>query len=122
RSNQSGAYTAQNLPVGQYSISTQAPNFKTSTQNNVTLNAGTIARVDFKLEVGQVSQTVEVTGEAAAVSTEDSRLSTTINASQIANLPLNGRNIYDLIQSAPGAVNVRGVLTENGANTVVNGI
>src|SRR5258705_4775827 len=40
----------------------------------------------------------------------------------IANLPLNGRNVYDLIQYAPGATNVRGVMFENGANTVVNGV
>ena len=40
----------------------------------------------------------------------------------MANLPLNGRNVYDLIQLAPGAVNVRGVVSENGANTVVNGL
>src|SRR5207244_4503040 len=38
------------------------------------------------------------------------------------NLPLNGRNVYDLIQYAPGATNIRGVIFENGANTVVNGV
>src|SRR5205823_14526017 len=65
---------------------------------------------------------VEVSGQAAAVNTDDSKLSSTIDATQIANLPLNGRNVYDLIQVAPGAVNVAGVDFENGHGTVVNGL
>src|SRR5690242_6889929 len=120
--NQNGYYSAKELPVGNYSVTATAPGFKTSSQTGLTLNAGTIQRVDLHLEVGQVSQTVEVSGAAPAVNTEDSRLSTTVQANQIANLPLNGRNVYDLIQQAPGAVNVRGVMYENGANTVVNGV
>ena len=74
------------------------------------------------MQLGQTREVVEVTGEAAAVNTEDSKLASTVNSDQVANLPLNGRNIYDLMQLAPGAVNVRGVLSENGANTVVNGL
>ena len=120
--NQEGVYVAKELPVGTYKIKTEAPGFKTVTNNNVTLNAGTIARVDFKMQLGQAREIVEVTGEAAAINTEDSKLSSTVNSDQVANLPLNGRNIYDLMQLAPGAVNVRGVVSENGANTVVNGL
>src|SRR5208337_4139985 len=83
---------------------------------------GTAARVDFKMQVGQTQEIVEVTGEAAAVNTEDSKMATTVGSTQIANLPLNGRNVYDLMQLAAGAVNVAGVDFENGHNTVVNGI
>src|SRR5439155_822731 len=64
----------------------------------------------------------EVSGEAAAINVDDSKLADTVTAAQIANLPLNGRNVYDLIQMAPGAVNVSGVDFENGHNTVVNGL
>jgi hypothetical protein len=45
-----------------------------------------------------------------------------VDSTQIANLPLNGRNVYDLIQYSPGATNMRGIMYENGANTVVNGV
>ena len=45
-----------------------------------------------------------------------------MDSTLIANLPLNGRNVYDLIQYAPGATNMRGTMFENGANTVVNGV
>src|SRR5213592_5265362 len=74
------------------------------------------------MELGQAREVVEVTGEAAAVNTEDSKLASTVNATQIANLPLNGRNVYDLMQLAPGAINVAGTDMENGHNTVVNGL
>src|SRR5438477_3299661 len=120
--NQSGLYTARELPIGTYKIAAEARGFKTSSNANLTLNAGTVQRVDVRMELGQAREVVEVTGEAAAVKTEDSKLASTVNATQIANLPLNGRNVYDLMQLAPGAVNVLGVDFENGHNTVVNGL
>jgi hypothetical protein len=120
--NSSGNYTVREVPPGVYKISAEAAGFKTVSNNGVTANAGTIEHVDFKLQIGKTSEVVEVTAEAAAVNTEDSKLSTTVSATQIQNLPLNGRNVYDLIQLAPGAVNVTGVDFENGHNTVVNGV
>ena len=120
--NQTGSYVARELPVGTYRITAEASGFKTTTNTDLALNAGTIQRVDFKLTLGQTREVIEVTGEARTVNTEDSKLASTVTSDQVANLPLNGRNIYDLMQLAPGAVNVRGVLSENGANTVVNGL
>jgi hypothetical protein len=120
--NQNGLYTVKELPVGTYKVAAEAKGFKTSSNTNLTLNAGTTQRVDVKMELGQAREVVEVTGEAAAVNTEDSKLASTVNATQIANLPLNGRNVYDLMQLAPGAINVAGVDFENGHNTVVNGL
>jgi carboxypeptidase family protein/TonB-dependent receptor-like protein len=121
-SNETGLYTIKELPLGSYRLTTEAKGFKTSTNANVTLNAGTIARVDFKMELGQAREVVEVTGEAAAVNTEDSKLSSTVSSTQINNLPLNGRNVFDLMQMSTGAVNVTGVDFENGHSTVVNGL
>jgi outer membrane receptor protein involved in Fe transport len=120
--NSGGNYTIREVPPGVYKITVDAAGFKTVTNHNVTVNAGTIEHVDFKLQIGKASEVVEVTGEANAINTEDSKLSTTISSTQIENLPLNGRNVYDLMQLAPGAVNVTGVDFENGHNTVVNGV
>jgi hypothetical protein len=120
--NSSGNYTARELPVGTYKLTAEAAGFKTVSDNNVVLNAGVIAHVDFKLTLGKASEVVEVTGAAAQVNTEDSKLATTVGAEQVASLPLNGRNIFDLIQMQPGAVNVKNVLSENGHDTVVNGL
>src|SRR5437660_11487273 len=120
--NQSGVFTVKELPPANYKISVEAPGFKSASNNNVTLNAGTIAHVDFKMHSGEAKEVVEVTGEAAAVNVEDSKLASTVTSTQIANLPLNGRNVYDLMQMSAGAVNVMGVDFENGHNTVVNGL
>ena len=120
--NQAGLFTARELPVGNYKIAVEAQGFKTTQNTNLTINAGTIQHVDFKLQMGQAREVVEVSGEATQVNVEDSKLASTVTSSQVENLPLNGRNIYDLVQLAPGAVNVRGVMSENGANTVVNGL
>ena len=117
-----GNYTASELIIGSYSVRVEHPGFKTVIATKLTLNAGTVLRVDFKLALGSRSDVIEVTDAARLVNTEDSRLYYTVDAAPIANLPLNGRNIYDLIQYQPGATNVSGILFENGANTVVNGV
>src|SRR5712691_11375889 len=121
-SNDSGLYTAREVPIGSYKITAEARGFKTVIKTELTLNAGSIQRVDFELPIGGQLETVEVVGGAVPVNTESAKLSETVGAPQIANLPLNGRNVYDLIQYAPGATNVRGVIFENGANAVVNGV
>jgi hypothetical protein len=121
-SNASGNYNIKDVPPGNYKITVEASGFKTSSSGGVSANAGTISHVDFKLQIGKTSEVVEVSAEAAAVNIEDSKLSTTVNSTQIENLPLNGRNVYDLMQLAPGAVNVAGVDFENGHDTVVNGV
>ena len=122
KSDSGGLYRASELPVGQYKIEVSAKGFKTSVRNFLTLNAGTIERVDFQLELGESKQVVTVEGGAPIVNTEDYRLAQTVTGTQIANLPLNGRNLYDLMQLAPGAADVKGVMFENGHNTVVNGL
>jgi hypothetical protein len=120
--NQTGNYIAKELPIGNYKITVEAPGFKTVTNTNLTLNAGSIAHADFKMQLGEAKEVVEVSGAAAAVNTEDSKLATTVTSTQIQNLPLNGRNVYDLMQLAPGATNVSGTDFENGHNTVINGL
>lgn len=121
-SNASGNYVAKELPIGSYKLTVEAPGFKTTSNTNVVLNAGVIAHVDFKLQIGKASEVIEVTGAAAQVNTEDSKLSSTVSGTQITNLPLNGRNVFDLMQLSSGAVNVKGVDFENGHGTVVNGL
>jgi outer membrane receptor protein involved in Fe transport len=120
--NGTGVYYAKELPIGVYKITVEASGFRTFENAGVTLDAGTIARVDIKMQLGAAREVVEVTGEASQVNTEEAKLATTITTTQIENLPLNGRNVYDLMQLAPGAVNVNGVDFENGHGTVVNGL
>src|SRR6266403_1235568 len=121
-SNSSGNYTVREIPVGTYKVSAEASGFKTVSNAGVAVNAGTIAHIDIKMTMGQAREIVEVTGAVAAVNTEDSKLATTVSSTQINNLPLNGRNVFDLMQLSAGAVNVQGVDFENGHGTVVNGV
>jgi hypothetical protein len=121
-SNATGAYQISELPPGTYKITVEAAGFKTFSDVGVTLNAGTTLHVDAKMTLGQTREVIEVTGESSQVNTEEAKLATTVSATQIENLPLNGRNVYDLMQLAPGAVNVNGVDFEAGHGTVVNGL
>jgi hypothetical protein len=117
-----GLYRIPELPVGNYKITVTAPGFKKEVKANLYLGAGALERVDFKLELGQASETVTVEAGAIQVQTEDARLSTTIGSAQVSNLPLNGRNVFDFITLVPGAVDATGVSFENGHSTVINGL
>src|SRR6266849_3237955 len=122
KTNAEGLYRIPELPVGTYKFIVSATGFKKAVKSGLYLGAGVIERADFKLELGAQTETVMVEAGAVQVQTEDSRLSETISAGQVANLPLNGRNVFDLISLAPGAVDVTGVSFENGHSTVVNGL
>jgi Carboxypeptidase regulatory-like domain/TonB dependent receptor len=117
-----GLYNAKELPVGNYKITAEAAGFKTFTDTNVKLDVGAIVHVDVKMTLGEAREVVEVTGQEVAVQTDDPKLSATIGSEQISNLPVNGRNVFDLMQMSAGAVNVNGVDFESGHNTVVNGV
>jgi hypothetical protein len=118
----SGLYRLEALPVGRYEIKVEAAGFKTDIKTGLQLNAGTIARVDFELQVGTREEVVTVEAITPLVNTEDSRLQLTVSGGEVSELPLNGRNVYSLIQLAPGAVNATGVSFENGEGTVINGL
>ena len=121
-SNGAGLYTVKELPVGTYKINVEAQGFKTFSDAGVVLNAGQIAKVDAKLQLGQTREVVEVTGQEIAVQTDDPKLSSTVGSEEISNLPVNGRNVFDLMQMSPGAVSVMETDFEGGHNTVVNGV
>ena len=122
RSNEEGVYSGRDMIVGQYRVVVEMVGFRTSMSALLMLNAGTVVRGDFRLQIGAMEEIVAVSDATSAVNTENAMLSHTVESTTIANLPLNGRNVYDLIQYAPGATNMRGVIFEKGANTVVNGV
>lgn len=117
-----GSYRVSALPIGAYKINVTAPGFKTAVRTGLDLSVGTVQRIDFQLQLGEKAETVTVEATASLVIVDDVRLYETVGKGQVANLPLNGRNVYDLMQMTPGALNVTGVSFENGENTVVNGM
>jgi len=120
--NTSGLYTVKELPIGTYKLTAEAPGFKTTSTTNVVLNAGVIAHIDFKMQIGKATEVIEVTGSAVAVQTDDAKLYSTVSSNVIENTVLQGRNIFDLMQLGAGAVSVAGTDFEQGHNTVVNGV
>jgi hypothetical protein len=97
-----GEYSFLSVRVGQYHVSVQAPGFKTASTEEFGADVAARQRVDVRLEVGDVSQTINVTEAAAAVETDTSNRSHVIGHDLIVNLPLNGRNYADLALLAPG--------------------
>ncbi|MBI4445323.1 MAG: TonB-dependent receptor [Acidobacteria bacterium] len=91
----SGSYRAPALPVGRYEVRAELSGFK-SVIRHVTLSVGDAAVVDFVLPVGEVSERVEVTGEAPLINTTSSSLGGLVDDQKVADLPLNGRNFVDL--------------------------
>src|SRR5271157_3725571 len=98
-----GNYTISELPIGTYSVAVTQAGFETSVTSNVLVDVATERRVDVALKTGQVSNTVEVSGEAMAqVDTTTDELGGTLTAQTIANIPVNGRDYTKLIYLNPG--------------------
>lgn len=97
-----GGYSFVNLNPGTYSIKVTQANFKSATQNSVEVHIGGATRVDFALEVGNVSESVIVTGAANDLHTDSATLEGVIESKQVLDSPLNGRNVNNLLDFVPG--------------------
>src|SRR5439155_5586740 len=91
-----GEYTAPSLPTGQYTVVAELSGFKKVTLPNVDLGVDQRVRVNVRLEVGAMSESVTITGSSPLVQTSSSELGTTVQEEQIKTLPLNGRNFVSL--------------------------
>ncbi|HEX6738225.1 MAG TPA: carboxypeptidase-like regulatory domain-containing protein, partial [Vicinamibacteria bacterium] len=104
KSNEVGVYTITGLPTGQYTVRAESQGFKTVVTNPMTLEVGQSARVDLKLEVGQVTETIEVVGVNPILQTENAVVGEVITGSTAVALPLNGRNFTQLTLLTPGVI------------------
>jgi hypothetical protein len=96
-------YIQTALASGYYSITVTATGFETAVVKNVKLDAGSRLRENIKVSLGATSQTVEVAGESPALVTDTATLSSVITEQRVEDLPLNGRNFFQLADLAPGA-------------------
>ena len=103
--NTSGVYVFNFLPAGDYEVTAELTGFKTVRQSNIKLEIGQSLSVDLKLEVGQVSEVVNVEGTAPFLDRTSASIGTVIQASQLKDLPLAGRHWAGLMLLAPGAIN-----------------
>jgi len=101
RTNESGNYLARSLPLGEYSITVEANGFKSAARSGIQLTANQIARIDFALEVGSVSDTVTVSADLSPVNTSTATLEAMIDDKRMTNLPLSGRNTLGFTALSP---------------------
>ena len=99
----SGNYRISPLKIGNYAVSFQATGFERVVQSNVTIEIGQIARIDATLTVGATTQTVVASAVEPLLQTETSSLGTVETEKRIVELPLNGRNFFELAYLGPGA-------------------
>src|SRR6204780_2748538 len=102
--NGSGEYVAGPLKVGRYTVTVEKANFKTAVAGPVKLDGQGRIEANVKLEIGQVSQKVEVTVQNPLLETETSTMGEGMDKTRIETLPLNGRNFAQLAQLGAGVV------------------
>src|SRR6266849_3129779 len=117
KTNDAGAYNITRIPVGTYELKVGAQGFQTSAHQAFTLVLNQTARIDVQMKVGQVTETVEVSGEAPVLQTERTEVSTIIDSQTNDRLPLATRNYIQLTLLAPGAVSPNPNSFNNGDNT-----
>ncbi len=126
-SNDTGSYRISQLPVGNYDLRIEKQGFQTSLYPAFTLVLNQTARIDVEMKVGQVSQTIEVTGAAPILKTETTQVDTIIDAATNDALPLATRNYVELTLLAPGSIHPdpssfnNGDNVANGARPFING-
>ena len=106
-SSDSGSYSAANLPPGPYRVEASIPGFQTTNVEGITLSAGASLRVDVSLNLGAMTESVNVVADTAQLSTEDAKVATVVSNRLIDELPLvvGGamRSPFDLISTVPEA-------------------
>jgi outer membrane receptor protein involved in Fe transport len=106
-----GAFNAQFMPLGTYSITVTAQGFETKTLSGITLQVDQTANLTISLVVGSVSQSVEVTGSAPLIDTTTSSLGQVIDNHEVLSMPLNGRNAFALGLLVGNTAPVQGIGT-----------
>ena len=119
--NSDGRYRISNLLVGTYDVKAEAKGFQTATVSAITLQLNQTAKLDFPLQVGNISTQVEVTSEAPLLQTESTQLGQVIDARTNTTLPLATRNYVQLTLLTAGSVHPNPSTFTNGQTTASSG-
>jgi hypothetical protein len=129
KSNESGVYTALNLPVGTYSVTTTMARFKKSVINGVIVDVGSKPAVPVTLQLGEAGETIVVQADAMEIQTTSAEIGATISSQLATQIQLNGRNYVQLLTLAPGVSQtvasgfaIFGKYGANGNSQSVNGV
>lgn len=102
-----GQYLFTPLGPGNYKLEVEASGFQRFSQTGLKLQVDERLRVDATLQIGSLNETIQVTGQGAAVNTQDAVLRNVVDAKRLVDLPLNGRNALQLTVLTPGVVPIR---------------
>ncbi|HWF47198.1 MAG TPA: TonB-dependent receptor [Bryobacteraceae bacterium] len=105
-SDATGHYVFNDLPVGPYRLEVKAPGFKNYVQSGIELQVGANATSNVTMQLGNVSETVEVTANAAMLETRESTVAQVISQKEVNDLPLNGRYVTQLVLLSGAAITV----------------
>lgn len=123
--NNDGRFVQEALPVGQYEVTVTASGFKKAVRTGLTLNVADRLAADFRLELGQMTETVSVTAEAPLIKTETGDVSYLVNQKQITELSVSNRTFISLQQLIPGAARTSpdelGISFSSGRGFAING-
>jgi len=103
--NSDGIYSVPSLAIGAYTLQAAAPGFHTYVQSGIQLRVGDHVQLNVTMKVGAVSEKVEVSANAAMISTEQNTISQVVDQQRIVDLPLNGRDATELITISGAAIN-----------------
>ena len=116
-----GNYTFSNVKIGVYTVTAEAPGFSKAAAKDVTVHVNARQRVDLVLQVGAVTETVEVTAAASVLETDTSSRNQLINTKGVMELPLNGRAYSDLALLTSGVLKSPSSSSREGS-FIVNGL
>jgi len=121
---QNGNFVASSLPYGTYVVRVRASGFAENKSQPVVLNVGSTVQLNLTLAVAASQETVQVTGTATTVDTSSSMSGTTLDTNQVANLPINGRDVSEFLEVAPGSVDSTGFFqgSVNGMENIFTGL
>src|SRR5712692_10283325 len=105
--NSEGEYLFVQIPPGNYALAVEAKGFKKYQRTGLTLEVAQVAALDVSLQVGSVTEVVEVTAEVSLLETVSSTLDAVVNSRTAESLPLNGRNVLQLVALTPGINSTR---------------
>jgi hypothetical protein len=101
-----GQYVLPFLPVGNYTVKVEHTGFRTAVREAIELTVNQIAAIDAELAVGNTSDTVTVEGNANILATDTAQIGGVVDSKRMVELPLNGRNVLQLVQLMPGVATV----------------
>jgi len=121
-SDEAGSYVLQNLPIGPYRFEAELQGFRKFVQTGIVLQVNANPTLNVTLQLGQLAETITVQGTAALVETRNPGIGTVITNQQVVELPLNGRQLTELVFQAGLATGGKGTTDAPGANALNTGV